>query len=149
MKLAVVAIVFLLSGCATAREMTVIETDQGMKDCMAKHLLPRFVRDKRHKVIAVKCICSPLEPLINTRVIAADLMQGGYNSSVMCWDEGEHKGCDVGCGFHGAGALVLGITCRKAGFRWWMGAQWSWRRGCLPHLGLRSHCDARLRSARG
>ena len=59
-----ILILIVLSGCATAREMTVIETDQGMKDCMAKHLLPRFVRDKRHKVIAVKCICSPLEPLI-------------------------------------------------------------------------------------
>jgi hypothetical protein len=35
-------------------------------------------------------VCGPLEPLINTCGIAADWMQGGYNSSVMCWDEGEH-----------------------------------------------------------
>ncbi len=35
-------------------------------------------------------VCGPIEPLINTRGIAADWMQGGYNSSVMCWDAGQY-----------------------------------------------------------
>jgi hypothetical protein len=36
-------------------------------------------------------VCGPIEPLINMRGIAADWLQGGYNSSVMCWDAGEYR----------------------------------------------------------
>ncbi len=36
-------------------------------------------------------VCGPIEPLINTRGISADWLQGGYNSSVMVWDEGAHR----------------------------------------------------------
>lgn len=35
-------------------------------------------------------VCGPIEPLINTKGIAADWIQGGYNSSVMVWDAGEY-----------------------------------------------------------
>jgi hypothetical protein len=36
-------------------------------------------------------VCGPLEDLIATKGIAADWLQGGYNSSVMVWDAGEHR----------------------------------------------------------
>lgn len=35
-------------------------------------------------------VCAALEPLIATKGIALDWLQGGYNSSVMVWDAGEH-----------------------------------------------------------
>ncbi len=35
-------------------------------------------------------VCGPIEPLINMTGIAADWLQGGYNSSVMVWDAGEY-----------------------------------------------------------
>jgi len=37
-------------------------------------------------------VCGPLEPLIDHPGIASDWLQGGYNSSVMVWNEGEHDG---------------------------------------------------------
>lgn len=36
-------------------------------------------------------VCGPLEALVDTPGIASDWLQGGYNSSVMVWDEGQHK----------------------------------------------------------
>lgn len=36
-------------------------------------------------------VTGPLEPLVRTKGIAADWLQGGYNSSVMVWDHGEHN----------------------------------------------------------
>lgn len=36
-------------------------------------------------------VTGPLEPLVMTEGIAADWLQGGYNSSVMVWDHGEHN----------------------------------------------------------
>lgn len=36
-------------------------------------------------------VCGPIEDLIATKGIAADWLQGGYNSSVMVWDAGEHR----------------------------------------------------------
>lgn len=36
-------------------------------------------------------VTGPLEPLVMTKGIAADWLQGGYNSSVMVWDHGEHR----------------------------------------------------------
>lgn len=41
-------------------------------------------------------VTSGIEPLINTRGIAHDWMQGGYNSSVMVWDAGEHTDAWIG-----------------------------------------------------
>lgn len=35
-------------------------------------------------------VCGPIEDLVRTKGIAADWLQGGYNSSVMVWDHGEH-----------------------------------------------------------
>lgn len=36
-------------------------------------------------------VTAPIEPLINTKGIVADWLQGGYNSSVMVWDSGEFE----------------------------------------------------------
>lgn len=36
-------------------------------------------------------VSAGIEDLINTKGIAADWLQGGYNSSVMVWDNGEHR----------------------------------------------------------
>lgn len=36
-------------------------------------------------------VTGALEPLIDQKGIAADWLQGGYNSSVMVWDHGEHS----------------------------------------------------------
>lgn len=36
-------------------------------------------------------IAAPLEKLICTKGISSDWLQGGYNSAVMVWDQGEHR----------------------------------------------------------
>lgn len=36
-------------------------------------------------------VCAAIEPLIARKGIALDWLQGGYNSSVMVWDAGEHE----------------------------------------------------------